>query len=133
MPAVEDDPDVVSVGRGGCPDRSGQVSLDASIMVSPAQCGSVCYVRQFAHPITIARGVMEKLHLVLLAGDGADRFAMRQGMSPENLLTDRAKAMWQKWANENPSSRLGRHGPISAGSSRTAIRCGLKRGRRSAA
>jgi N4-(beta-N-acetylglucosaminyl)-L-asparaginase len=102
--AVEDDIDVVSVGRGGCPDRSGEVSLDASIMVSPSECGSVCYVRRFAHPISIARRVMEKLHLVLVAGDGADRFATRQGMTPENLLTDRAKAMWNKWAGDNPAA-----------------------------
>ena len=37
-----------------------------------------------------------------LAGDGADRFAMRQGMTPVNLLTDGRKAMWQKWADEHP-------------------------------
>ena len=50
-----------SVGRGGCPDRSGEVSLDASIMLSPSRCGSVCYVRRFAHPVSIARLVMEQL------------------------------------------------------------------------
>ena len=48
--AVEADRRVHSVGRGGCPDRSGEVSLDASIMLSPSRCGSVCYVRQFAIP-----------------------------------------------------------------------------------
>ena len=103
--AVEADPEVASVGRGGCPDRSGEVSLDATIMLSPARCGSVCYVRRFAHPVTIARLVMEKLRHVLLAGDGADRFAMRQGMTPANLLTDSARAMWQKWATEHPVSQ----------------------------
>ena len=103
--AVEADPEVLSVGRGGCPDRSGEVSLDASIMLSPARCGSVCYVRRFAHPVSIARLVMEKLRHTLLAGDGADRFAMRQGMTPANLLTDSARAIWQKWATEHPVSQ----------------------------
>ena len=93
--AVESDLEVTSVGWGGCPDRSGEVSLDASIMQSPSRCGSVCYVRRFEHPVTIARMVMERLHIVLLAGDGADRFAMRQGMTPSNLLTDAAKARWR--------------------------------------
>ena len=102
--AVESDLEVTSVGRGGCPDRSGEVSLDASIMQSPARCGSVCYVRRFEHPVSIARMVMEQLQLVLLAGDGADRFAMCQGLAPENLLTDNAKAMWQKWAVDHPVS-----------------------------
>jgi N4-(beta-N-acetylglucosaminyl)-L-asparaginase len=102
---VEADPEVLSVGRGGCPDRSGEVSLDASIMLSPARCGSVCYVRRFAHPVTIARLVMEKLRHMLVAGDGADRFAMRLGLTPANLLTDSARAMWQKWATNHPVSQ----------------------------
>ena len=103
--AVEADNRVHSVGRGGCPDRSGQVTLDASIMVSPSRCGSVCYLRQFAHPVTVARRVMEKLPLVvLLAGDGADRFATRQGLAPANLLTGRARATWQKWIMRHPSA-----------------------------
>ena len=100
--AVESDLEVTSVGWGGCPDRSGEVSLDASIMQSPSRCGSVGYVRRFEHPVTIARMVMERLHIVLLAGDGADRFAMRQGMTPSNLLTDAAKARWRKWAEDHP-------------------------------
>jgi N4-(beta-N-acetylglucosaminyl)-L-asparaginase len=100
--AVESDLEVTSVGRGGLPDRSGEVSLDASIMQSPSRCGSVCYVRRFEHPATIARMVMERLQIVLLAGDGADRFAMRQGMAPVDLLTDEAKAKWQKWGEEHP-------------------------------
>jgi N4-(beta-N-acetylglucosaminyl)-L-asparaginase len=103
--AVESDPEVLSVGRGGCPDRSGEVSLDAAIMQSPSRCGAVCYVRRFEHPISIARMVMERLKHVLLAGDGADRFAMRQGLTPSNLLTDGARAMWQKWAVDHPVSQ----------------------------
>jgi N4-(beta-N-acetylglucosaminyl)-L-asparaginase len=100
--AVESDLEVNSVGRGGCPDRSGEVSLDASIMQSPSRCGSVCYVRRFEHPVTVARMVMERLPHVLLAGDGADRFALRQGLTPANLLTDSAKERWQKWAADHP-------------------------------
>jgi N4-(beta-N-acetylglucosaminyl)-L-asparaginase len=101
--AVEADPEVTSVGRGGYPDRSGEVSLDASIMLSPALSGAVCYVRRFAHPVTIARRVMEKLRQMLLAGDGADRFALRLGLTPENPLTDTPRAMWQKWAADHPA------------------------------
>ncbi len=100
--AVESDLEVTSVGRGGLPDRSGEVSLDASIMQSPARCGSVCYLRRFEHPVTIARMVMERLHVVLLAGDGADRFAQRLGVAPVDLLTDDARAKWQKWVSEHP-------------------------------
>ena len=100
--AVESDLEVTSVGRGGWPDRSGEVSLDASIMQSPSRCGSVCYVRRFEHPVTIARMVMERLRIVMLAGDGADRFAQRQGVTPVNLLTENARERWRKWAEEHP-------------------------------
>lgn len=102
--AAEDDLEVSSVGRGGYPDRSGEVSLDASIMLSPARSGAVCYVRRFAHPVTIARRVMDKLRQMLLAGDGADRFAIRLGLTPSDLMTDAARATWQKWAAEHPAS-----------------------------
>jgi N4-(beta-N-acetylglucosaminyl)-L-asparaginase len=104
---IEADLDVQCVGVGGYPDRSGEVSLDASIMLSPARSGAVCYVRRFAHPISIARLVMERLSHVLLAGDGADRFALRQGLTPSNLLTDKARAKWKEWIAEHPTSSNG--------------------------
>jgi isoaspartyl peptidase/L-asparaginase-like protein (Ntn-hydrolase superfamily) len=103
--AVEADPRVMSVGRGGYPDRSGEVTLDAAIMLAPARCGSVCYVRRFMHPVSIARLVMEKTPHVLLAGDGADRFAKLQGMEPVDLLTDQARAAWQNWLAEHAAAR----------------------------
>ena len=59
-------------------------------------------MRRFEHPVSIARMVMERLRIVLLAGDGADRFAQRQGLPPVDLLTDNAKAKWQQWINEHP-------------------------------
>lgn len=93
-----------SVGKGGYPDRSGQVSLDASIMLSPAKCGSVCYVRRFTHAVTIARWVMERTPHVMLAGEGAERLAEIYGMEPDELLTDEARQAWEKWRAENPEA-----------------------------
>lgn len=110
--AVESDLEVTSVGRGGLPDRSGEVSLDASIMQSPARCGSVCYVRRCEHPVSIARMVMERLRIVMLAGDGADRFGMRQGLPPVDLLTANAREKWQKWAEEHPEMRWNDDAPF---------------------
>src|SRR3954466_7154602 len=57
---AESDLDNHTVGIGGYPDRDGTVSLDASIMLAPSRCGSVAAVRKFAHPISIARKVMEQ-------------------------------------------------------------------------
>ncbi|QNN24510.1 N(4)-(beta-N-acetylglucosaminyl)-L-asparaginase [Planctomycetales bacterium ZRK34] len=98
--AVEADPMVQSVGYGGRPDRSGQVSLDASIMLSPSQCGSVCYVRRHMHAATIARLVMQRTQHVMLAGEGADRFAESQGMQPCELLTEKARRAWLDWCKQ---------------------------------
>ncbi len=107
--ASEADPHVMSVGLGGYPDRSGEVTLDAAIMRSPSQCGAVCYVRRYLHPVSIARLVMEKTPHVLLAGEGADRFAQLHGLAPADLLTGESRAAWQKWLSEHAGARRADH------------------------
>jgi isoaspartyl peptidase/L-asparaginase-like protein (Ntn-hydrolase superfamily) len=86
-----------TVGRGGYPDRDGNVSLDASIMLAPARCGAVAAVRRTQHAISLARRVMEHTRHVMLAGEGADLFAVEQGLQPADLLTDEARDAWLKW------------------------------------
>jgi L-asparaginase/N4-(beta-N-acetylglucosaminyl)-L-asparaginase len=93
---AEDDPAVDSVGRGGLPDAGGRVSLDGCIMLSPARCGSVCFIRRFNHPVSIARAVMEHTPHVMLAGEGAEAFAAARGFPPADLLTDEAKQKWEQ-------------------------------------
>lgn len=95
--AVEDDPRFMTVGRGGYPDAAGEVTLDASIMVSPSRAGGVCFVRRLAHPVSIARRVMDATPHVMLAGDGAERFAREQGFAETDLLTPDARAAWEEW------------------------------------
>lgn len=98
--AVEEDPAIDSVGRGGLPDASGRVSLDGCIMLSPQRCAGVCFVRRFNHPVSIARRVMEQTHHVLFAGEGADAFAEAQGFEPIELLTDEAREVWRTWRTD---------------------------------
>lgn len=103
---VERDASVDSVGYGGLPDRTGRVSLDGCIMLSPSQCGSVCFVRKFMHPVSIARRVMEKTPHVMLAGQGAEDFALSQGFEVEELLSPEAAARYEEKRAElqaNPS------------------------------
>ncbi len=95
--ACELDPGVDSVGPGGLPDASGQVSLDGAIMLSPARSAGVAYLRQFAHPVSIARRVMEKTPHKLLVGHGAEEFARSEGFSAESLLSDSARVKWEAW------------------------------------
>jgi N4-(beta-N-acetylglucosaminyl)-L-asparaginase len=86
-----------SVGRAGYPDRDGHVTLDASIMDERGNCGAVAAIEHIAHPISVARRVMEKTPHVLLVGDGAMQFAIEQGFPKEELLTPESKAAWQEW------------------------------------
>ena len=51
----EADPEDTSVGYGGFPDRDGNVTLDACIMDEFGNAGSVCYLQQIKHPISVAR------------------------------------------------------------------------------
>jgi N4-(beta-N-acetylglucosaminyl)-L-asparaginase len=94
-----------SVGRAGYPDRDGHVTLDASIMDEHGNCGAVAAIEHIAHPISVARHVMEKTPHVLLVGDGATQFAIEQGFSREELLTPESEKAWREWlktANYKP-------------------------------
>jgi len=51
----EADPEDRSVGYGGRPDREGNVTLDACIMDENGNCGSVCFLQNIKHPISVKR------------------------------------------------------------------------------
>jgi len=86
-----------SVGRAGYPDRDGHVTLDACIMDEFGNCGGVAGMEYIAHPISVARLVMEKTPHVLLVGEGATQFAVEQGFKKETLLTPESKKAWEQW------------------------------------
>ena len=94
---VEADPQYTSVGYGGLPDREGKVTLDACIMDHLGNAGSVSFLQDIKHPISVARKVMEKTPHVMLVGKGARRFAVEEGFQPEDLLTAESRSAWQKW------------------------------------
>jgi N4-(beta-N-acetylglucosaminyl)-L-asparaginase len=90
-----------TVGKGGRPDRDGNVTLDACIMNSEGNCGSVVYLQNITHAITVARKVMENTPHVILAGKGAEQFAVSIGLKRENLLTETSKKAWEAWKIKN--------------------------------
>ncbi|MEW6195423.1 MAG: N(4)-(beta-N-acetylglucosaminyl)-L-asparaginase [Bacteroidota bacterium] len=94
---TEADPTDHSVGYGGLPDAEGIVTLDASIMDWKGNAGSVAFLQNIIHPISVARMVMEKTSHVMLAGEGAKKFALQNGFKEENLLTEKAKQEWLMW------------------------------------
>jgi isoaspartyl peptidase/L-asparaginase-like protein (Ntn-hydrolase superfamily) len=111
---VELDPKVDSVGVGGLPDASGRVSLDASVMQSPARCGAVSFVRGYANVAEIARCVMDRTVHVMLSGEGAEAFAARQGFQKhaDDLLTNESRAAFKAWIDARASrARAGQFVP----------------------
>ena len=96
----EADPAVRTVGLGGYPDASGEVTLDACIMDHQLNCGSVAGLKRIKHPISVARAVMEKTPHVMLVGEGALEFAKAQGFVEENLLTEQSKQDWLLWREQ---------------------------------
>ena len=112
---VEADPKNITVGIGGLPDRDGHVTLDACIMDSEGNAGSVSFLQNILHPISVARKVMEETPHVMLTGDGALQFAKEQGFEETDLLTENSKKAWEKWLVEKeykPVVNIERHDTI---------------------
>jgi beta-aspartyl-peptidase (threonine type) len=95
---LESDP-IFNAGTGACLDAEGHLALDASIMDGgDLRAGGVCALPAFAHPIAIARRVMEDTPHVLLAGEGAARFAVAAGFArvdEDLMITDGARVAWR--------------------------------------
>jgi L-asparaginase / beta-aspartyl-peptidase len=77
---MEDDPQF-NAGRGAVLNHEGDAELDAAIMDGNGpHAGAVAGVRHVKNPIELARLVMEKSPHVLLVADGAEEFALEQGV-----------------------------------------------------
>ena len=76
---MEDSP-LFNAGRGAVYTWEGHHELDASIMHGlELDAGAVAGVKTVKSPIALARAVMERSPHVMLASEGAERFATEQG------------------------------------------------------
>ena len=94
---AEADPTITSVGFGGLPDEQGNVTLDACVMDSSGNAGSVAFLQNIKHPVSVARKVMEDTKHVMLVGEGARQFALSQGFEEMDLLTVESRQAWKEW------------------------------------
>jgi beta-aspartyl-peptidase (threonine type) len=79
---LEDDPHFNS-GRGAVFTHDGGIELDAAIMDGASRAaGAVAAVTATRNPVGLARAVMDDGRHVLLAGKGADAFALARGVAP---------------------------------------------------
>jgi N4-(beta-N-acetylglucosaminyl)-L-asparaginase len=98
---VEADLSQKSVGLGALPDRDGYVTLDACIMDEKGNCGSVMFLENILHPVSVARLVMEKTPHIQLVGIGAQQFAFDNGFPKHPAPTESSKKTWEDWVKKN--------------------------------
>jgi L-asparaginase len=99
--AVESNEIDWSVGKGGYPNALGEVELDAGVMDGRTRTsGAVGGLRGFAHPVSVAYAVMQRLPHVLLVGEGAAQFADEIGAERDELLTDVMRKHFAQWRQD---------------------------------
>jgi beta-aspartyl-peptidase (threonine type) len=80
MRILEDSP-LFNAGKGAVFTHEGTNELDASVMDGKSlKAGAVAAVKHIKNPISLARLVMERSPHVMMVGDGAEAFAMEQGI-----------------------------------------------------
>lgn len=78
---LEDSP-LFNAGKGAVFTSDGTVELDAAVMDGATlAAGSVAGTKHIKNPISLARLVMEKSPHVMMVGNGAEKFAQKQGMT----------------------------------------------------
>ncbi len=91
---LEENP-LFNAGTGAALNRDGDVEMDASVMCGhDLRCGAVAALRRVRNPVLVARCVMERTPHVILAGEGALRFARAEGFADYDPLTRRARDAW---------------------------------------
>lgn len=99
---VENNENYVSVGYGGLPNRDGYVELDAAFMDGDTLAsGGVMAVQGIKNPIELALSLSRNNRNCFLAGKGAEEYALSQGVEKQNLLTPKAKLMYESSLESN--------------------------------
>jgi beta-aspartyl-peptidase (threonine type) len=93
--ALEDNP-IYNAGTGAVLNFDGFCELDACVMESrEARVGAVAALQRVKNPVLVARKVLEETDHVMLAGEGAQRFARVMGFPDHDPVTPDRKADWR--------------------------------------
>ncbi|MCR4430369.1 MAG: N(4)-(beta-N-acetylglucosaminyl)-L-asparaginase [Tepidanaerobacteraceae bacterium] len=104
---VEDYPLYKSVGYGGLPNENCEVEMDAAFMDGDTlSIGAVGGIRDFKNPVSIARRLSRERFNIFLVGSGAEEYAHKNGFERKNMLTERAKKIWEKRVREISDKNL---------------------------
>ncbi len=102
--SLEDFP-LFNAGKGAVFNHIGGHEMDAAIMDgSTLAAGAVCGISGAKNPVIVARAVMEHSGHVMLAGEGADEFAVQQKMEmrPDDyFFTQQRYDQWQDALKED--------------------------------
>lgn len=114
-----------TVGWGGSPSETGEVTLDAMIMDGETyDVGAVGGLRRIKNAISVARLVLERTNHTLLVGDMATEFAKSFGLKEETLSSAESERILTDWQNKscqpnywrnvspNPRTSCGPYHPI---------------------
>ena len=105
--AVEDYPFYKSVGYGGLPNEQGIVELDAAYMDGDNfNIGAVAGIQDVKNPISVARKLSDNRFNSFLVGSGATAYAQKNNLERVNMLTERAKKIWENRLEEIKNSNL---------------------------
>jgi beta-aspartyl-peptidase (threonine type) len=93
---LEDNP-VFNAGTGSALNIDGEAEMDAGVMVGKGlRTGNVAGIKRVRNPVRVAQKVMEETEHVLLAGEGALRFARAMGFPDYDPVTPERLAHYQK-------------------------------------
>lgn len=114
---LEDDP-LFNAGKGAVLTAEGTAELDASIMNGENQnAGAIAGVKHVKNPISAARLVMEQSKHVMLAGEGADKYAAHQGLDtvPNSyfITKERAESYNKSHPDKDPVHKYGTVGCVA--------------------
>jgi len=91
---MEDNP-IFNAGTGSCPNLAGEIEMDAIIVDGrEVSVGAVACISRVKNPVLVARKVMEETDHILLAGQGATKFARSFGFPDYEPLTRERREEW---------------------------------------